>query len=83
MATAHLATVSATSVTLTLDTEEAGYLLDLLTSHVAGHLTLDEAPLGRVREALEVSGVAVKRAHNANEMTDEGDYTRPYAVLIR
>lgn len=46
-----------TTVKLELDSEEAGYLFDLLYAHVGGPLTLRDFPLGRIREALDDAGV--------------------------
>lgn len=48
-------------ILLALDSEEAGYLLDLLSAHVGGTLTINDAPLGRVRKALE--GADVRRLY--------------------
>ena len=62
---------------LTLSAEEAGYLLDLLTAHVGGELTLDREPLGAIRLALKDAGVSRKYAHNA------AGGVRPYANLKR
>lgn len=40
-------------ITLVIDKEAAGYLVDLLNSEVAGKITTDREPLGRVRLALD------------------------------
>lgn len=37
---------------LLLDAGEAGFLKDVLNAHVAGSLTVGDAPLARIREAL-------------------------------
>lgn len=63
------------AVALILDTEEAGYLLDLLDAHVGGGLTQDEEPLGRIRAALVDSGV--RRLYARNRTIGE------YASLFR
>jgi hypothetical protein len=55
-----------TVVTLTLDVEESGYLLNLLTAHVGGRLTIGSQPLGRISAVLEDAGVEGIRAYNAN-----------------
>ena len=83
MATAELKAITVTRVTLTLDTEEAGYLLDLLLHHVAGHLTSDDEPLGSIRVALETSGVERRRAWNVNTDDESGGFKRRHAVLNR
>lgn len=62
--------VEIVGVVLTLDKEEAGYLLDMLLAHVGGELTFDGEPLGRIREALKESGI--KRLHAKN--TNSGRY---------
>jgi hypothetical protein len=40
-------------VTLVIDKEAAGYLVDLLNAEIAGKITTDREPLGRVRLALD------------------------------
>jgi len=59
---------------LFLDAEEAGFLKDLLCAHVAGRLTLDAEPLGRIRKAL--MGVNRRLARKSLEYGHDG-----YAVL--
>lgn len=66
-------------ITLTLDEEEAGYLLDLLSDHVGGSLTLDLAPLGRIRLALNDAEVERLYAFNSNQGYGTRNVT--YAVL--
>lgn len=63
--------------TLTLNPEEAGYLLDLLSAHVSGPLTMTTDPLGAIRVALAQAGVKRLLARNIN-VAD-----RQYAVLTR
>ena len=53
-----------TRVQLTLNAEEAGYLLDLLTAHVGGELTEPSGPLGNILGALK--GAKVKRIYARN-----------------
>jgi hypothetical protein len=40
-------------ITLVIDKEAAGYLVDLLNAEVAGKITTDREPLGRIRLALD------------------------------
>jgi len=40
-------------ITLNLDKEAAGYLVDLLYAQIGGRATVTGEPLGRVREALD------------------------------
>lgn len=40
-------------ISLKIDKEAAGYLVDLLNSQVGGRATIDREPLGRVRMALD------------------------------
>lgn len=54
-----------TGVTLDLDPEEAGYLIDLLSAHVGGSLTTNAQPLGRIRAALVAAGVTRHNAWNS------------------
>ncbi len=54
------------TVRLELDAEEAGYLYDLLRSHVGGELINDAEPLGRIRKALLAAGVVRRNAHRAH-----------------
>ena len=63
-------------VTLKLDAEEAGYLLDLLSAHVGGNLCLEDEPLGRIRIALE--GVAVRRLYAVNKQRTGSRYAALY-----
>jgi hypothetical protein len=65
---------SETVVTLELNGEEAGYLLDLLSAHVGGPLTLEREPLGSIRVALAEAGVERRYAFNTA-------YQGHYAVL--
>lgn len=57
-----MATATSPKVTLTLDTEEAGYLIDLLAAHVGGSLLDASEPLGRIRQALRAAGVERRHA---------------------
>lgn len=66
-------------ITLTLDEEEAGYLLDLLSAHVGGSLTRDHAPLARIRLALNDAEVERLRALNYNQ--GYGVQATRYAIL--
>lgn len=66
-------------ITLTLDEEEAGYLLDLLSAHIGGGLTRDLAPLGRIRLAL--NDAEVERVHAFNSNQGYGTRNVTYAVL--
>jgi len=49
---AKLETETQVTYVLTLDAEEAGYLKDLLSAHIAGGMTSGVQPLGRIRVAL-------------------------------
>lgn len=57
-------------VTLLLDSEEAGYLLNALTEHLGGVLLTKDAPLGRIRSALQEAGV--KEVHADPHHLHEG-----------
>ena len=58
-------TVVTETIVLTLDAQEAGYLLDLLSAHVGGSLTTSDQPLGRIRSALH--SAKVKRINAWNQ----------------
>lgn len=64
--------------TLDLDETEAGYLLELLRSHVAGSLVAYGQPLNRVSDALREGGVQMITAYNSNRYRDN---TRPHSCL--
>ncbi len=75
---AHAKTVKTVEVTLTLDEDEAGYLLDMLSAHVAGSLINDHEPLGRIRNALKDANAVRKYAIKESAYGDRG-----YAVISR
>jgi hypothetical protein len=63
-------------VSIKIDKEAAGYLVDLLSGHVGGRATLDTEPLGRIRLALNAVRFsegpdAFDRRYLVNHPTDQ------------
>lgn len=77
MADAEIEVIKTTRVTLAMDEEEAGYLLDALSAHLAGSLVNSNNPLGKVRMALEEAKVQRIRAWRIKGL---GDYAALYAT---
>lgn len=77
MADAEIAEVKTTRVTLVMDEEEAGYLLDVLTRHLAGTLVGETRPLGSIRLALKAAQVQQIKAWRVKGI---GDYAAIYAT---
>jgi len=69
-----------TMVTLTLDEQEAGYLLELLHAHVAGSLASTGRPLDRIRVALKAVNVTRLIAYNSNRYRTS---PHPHSCLYR
>lgn len=77
MADAEQEVVKQVRVTLHMDEEEAGYLLNALGSHIAGSLVSYNQPLGKVRTALKDAGVQEIKAWRVKGI---GDYAAIYAT---